>query len=94
MTGPIDGNFRNFGIRQGRFEKLNEAALAENKPILSFARSNPIQNISNIEMPAKKQQLDLSGLPPLENPGMIARYVTPEQQARIGANINQLLEYV
>ena len=45
-------------------------------------------------MPAKKQQLDLSGLPPLENPGMIARYVTPEQQARIGANINQLLEYV
>ena len=91
MTGPIDGILGNFRIQQRTTEKANEAAFVENKPILSFApKSNPISNLTM----AAKPGLDFSGLPlsPTDQQ-MVARYVLPEQQERIGNYMNTLVSY-
>ena len=91
MTRPIDGNYVSFRIQRGTTERANEAALVENKPILSFAKSNPIRNMN---APTAKPTLDFSGLPLTSNDQkIITGYVTPEAQERIGNYINTLIEY-
>ena len=91
MTGPIDRILGNFRIQQMTTEKANEAALVDNKPILRFApKSNPIANLSM----AAKPGLDFSGLPlSPSDQRMVARYVLPEQQERIGNYMNNLVSY-
>ena len=89
MTGPIDGNFGNFRIPFRTTERANEAALVENKPILSFVKSNPIANLG---MPTPKQPLDFSGLGlSVNDQNLVAKYVTPDQQVRIGQYISNLV---